>query len=351
MKTKNLLTFLAILISQISFAQITIYSSDLGNVNDTVRYSHTTTFDATPIENTDTNYFWDFSQLTPNSQTMDEYHDINSANIIYKIAFFGKADLVSPRPDMGMAGVSITNSFNFFNKSSNDLRLVGYGGETGGTPIPVVFNNPDIIYTFPMSYGNVDSCSSDWDINVPGTGYIAENLHRVNEVDGWGVVKTPFGQFNCLRLKSTVFQEDSIYISNSGMGLKIPQYYNVYTWFAKNMKFPIMTATVPQNLTGQVDIQYMDVIHQFVGNESATFCPSPNIMIYPNPTKNDVNIVLNTNENSTLTVTNTSGQIIFSKQYSQNANVNLPVENWARGLYFIKFTNSKHNTIKKLILQ
>lgn len=351
MKTKISLSFLMILLWQINFAQITIYSSDFGGANDTARYSLTTTFDASPIQNTDTNYIWDFTQLVPNSQIMEKYNDINSTNLVYKIAFFGKANLVSKREDLSMLGVNITNSFNFFNKSTNDFKLVGYGGETSGVPIPVVFNNSDVIYKFPMTYGNIDSCTSDWEISLPGTGYLSEELHRVNEVDGWGIIKTPFGQFNSLRLKSTVFQEDSVYITNGGFGLKLPQYYTVYTWIAKNMKFPIMEATVPQMLIGQVNIKYMDIIHQFVDAEPSTASTTPNLMIYPNPAKDEVNILINTNENSTLTVSNTCGEIIFSKQYSANAKVNLPAENWARGLYFIHFTNSKQNLVKKLILQ
>ncbi len=351
MKKYILLSLITVILSNISLAQITIYSSDFGSSNDTIRYSHTTTINALSIESTDTNYFWDFSQLTPNSQTMDEYIDINSVNMVYKIAFYGISNLVSPRADMSMGGVSINNSYNFYNKSTNDFRLVGYGGETSATPIPVTFDNPDIIYRFPMTFGNVDSCISNWDINVPGTGYISEELHRHNEVDGWGTIKLPYGQFNCLRLKSTIFQDDSIYLSNTGLGIRVPQYYTVYTWLAKNMNFPIMTATVPQNLIGQVNISYLDSIRQFVGINSSSINNDNTLYIYPNPTTNYVNIKFNSFDEYTLNIINTFGEIIFTKQYNNKNNVNISTENFARGLYFIQITNSNKQIVKKLILK
>ncbi len=351
MKIKNLLSFLAIILSQISFAQITIYSSDLGEVNDTVRYSHASSFNATSFENTDTNFFWDFSMLIPNTQSMDEYKSINSTNFIYRVAFFGKADLVSPRPDMAMAGVVITNSYNFYNKSSNDYRLVGYGGETSGSKIPVVFTNPDIIYRFPMSFGNIDSNTSNWDINVPGTGYIEEMLHRVNTVDGWGVIKTPYGQFNCIRIKSVVHQEDSVYLASSGIGLRIPQNYTEYTWFAKNMNFPIMKATVPQSIIGQIDVIYMDSIRQFVGIDNSLYCPAAPMIIAPNPASDYINIKLSGNQKTNITIYSSNGKIVFRKRYLNNQNINIQTQEWARGIYFINYNNNKHNITKKLVLQ
>jgi hypothetical protein len=282
---------------------------------------------------------------------MDEYHDINSANLVYKIAFYGKANLVSPRENMNMGGVSISNSFNFFQKSTNDFRLVGYGGETSGTPIPVVFDNPDIIYRFPMSYGNIDSSYSSWNINVPGTGYLAEELYRNNEVDGWGTIKTPYGQFNCIRLKSTVFQEDSVFLSNTGFGIKLPQYYTVYTWIAKNMKFPIMTATVPQNIVGQVNISYMDSIRQFVSNNPSTAIYDNTLKIYPNPANTDVRIDFNTKGNYTISIISSSGKSVYSKQFINKSSVNIATDKFARGLYFVQITGSNNNLVRKLILK
>ena len=350
MKTSKLLALLIFSIFQIGNAQISIVKSDIGSANDTVRYSYTTSFVAQDYIATDTAYRWDFSQLTPSSQYTDRYDNLNSTSTIYKIAFFGKANLVSPRNDMGMAGILITDVYNFFKKSNSNFRRVGYGGKNNGTPIPIVFNNPDILYTFPMSYGNTDSCNSDWAINVPNTGYLAETLHRVNSVDGWGTIITPYGSFSCIRLKSVVQQEDTLYLANSGAGYKLPQKYIEYTWFAKNMNFPIMQVTVPQSLIGQVQISYMDSIRQFVGITESSKDQSPPLLIFPNPAKDHLKIILNNVQNTSIEIINTQGQQVYYRKIETESTLNINTSSWARGIYFVQYKNAHNSFCKKLIL-
>jgi hypothetical protein len=314
-----------------------------------MRYSISNTLNSNSIIATDTNYTWDFSQLTPNSQSFDEYQSVNSTSIVYSIAFIGKANQASPRGDMGMMNISINNGYNFFSKNSSQYKLVGYGGEMNGTPIPVVFNNADVLYRFPMVYGNVDSCDSDWDVSVPGTGYIEEELHRVNTIDGWGTLITPIGTYTCLRLKSEVLQDDSIYITSSSLGMRIPQRYTEYKWFAKGMNFPIMKATVPA--FGQSEIMYLDSIRQFISYDQATYCPADPIRIRPNPATDLVKIFVNPMEESQILILDCQGKTIYSNKTSNAITLSLQTDTWAKGMYFVRLT-TKHDVItKKLIIQ
>ena len=77
----------------------------------------------------------------------------------------------------------------------------------------------EIIFNFPIDYNDVDSCSSDGSLAIPSLGYFGLVRSRVNTVDGWGSITTPFGTFNALRVRSVVNEMDSIYVDSLGFGL------------------------------------------------------------------------------------------------------------------------------------
>jgi len=89
MKALSLTMLISIFIFSISYSQITILSTDIGTTSDTTRYSHTSLLLPNNVEVTDSNYFWDFSNLTANFQSTKEYQGLNSVPLIYKIAFYG----------------------------------------------------------------------------------------------------------------------------------------------------------------------------------------------------------------------------------------------------------------------
>ncbi len=350
MKTLNLITIILVFFTQYANSQITILPSDVGSVNDTARYSHAIQTPIFAIENTGANYTWNFSSLTASSQTLKEYKSLNSVPLIYKIAFYGKASFTSPQNDQSTAGFNLTNSYKFFKKNSSILKIVGFGGELNGTPLPVIFDSPDIIYNFPMNYNNTDSSNSHWSASLPNTGYIEEILNRKDTIDGWGIIKTPYGEFNCIRLKSEVFKEDTIFISSSGIGMRIPRKYTEYSWLAKNMKFPIMKATITHGFIEQSDIFYMDSLRLFVGTESP-YCPAPPLRIMPNPAKDYINIEINTEENSQLQIIDIQGRVILDNKYNQQNKITLNTSEWTKGVYFIRLKTEKETSAKKLLIQ
>ncbi|RLD41274.1 MAG: hypothetical protein DRI86_13710, partial [Bacteroidetes bacterium] len=331
MKTLSLITLVLICFTQYANSQITILSSDIGSVNDTARYSHAILAPIFTIETTGADYTWDFSSLTAGSQTLNEYKNLNSVPTIYKIAFWGKASFASPQANQSTAGLNLTDSYKFIKKTSSIFKITGIGGELNGTPLPIIFNSPDIIYNFPLNYNNTDSSNSKWSASLPNTGYIEEILNRKDTVDGWGIIKTPYGEFNCLRLKSEVHKEDTIYMASSGIGMRIPQNYTEYTWLSKNMKFPIMKATITHGLFEQASIVYMDSIRSFV-SINATYCPAPALRIMPNPASDYVKIEINTNNYSHMQIIDIQGNIILDKLYNQQNTIHLNTSKWAKGI-------------------
>lgn len=327
------------------FAQITILSSDIGEEGDTTRYSYSTMINSKIIE-TDSNHTWNFTSMMALAQTTDEFINYADANMIYTIAFIGKADLASPRTDMSIMGIGITDSYNFYKKSSTSFKAVGNAGKVNGTPLPMVYDSPDVLYNFPLNYGDIDSSDSHFAMSLPSMGYLEEDLHRVNSVDGWGTLKTPHGTYQCLRIKSHVTQSDSAFMTSSGMGMRIPQEYTEYIWLAKSMNFPIVKATISMSGT---NITYMDSYIPFAGvNDNKGI--KIEMTIKPNPATDNVFITLKaTTTRSDLVISDITGKEVLRKSFTNNTNVD--ISSFAKGVYIINILNDNNTYSEKMIVK
>lgn len=281
-----------------SFSQITIGTSDFAAAGDTIRLSVTNTVPAnTSLATNGVNAFWDYSGLVPTSQDLDSFLAVTSTGAIYSIYFANfsfntnRANIAARGVDLSAAGgaVPITDVYNFYYNSSASYKQVGFGANISGVSTPVPYTNKDIVYTFPCNYGNTDSSDSNYSINVPSQGYAEGQQHRVNHLDGWGTVITPFGTFNSLRVVSELTGSDSVFISNFGFGLSFPRTKTrEYKWLTTNGKIPVLQINV--NVNGQnetvTSIRYKDIYRDLsVGLANN---PQPiDARIFPNPSNGE----------------------------------------------------------------
>ena len=349
---KNILTLLLIVCLSIqSIAQTTIVSSDMPSPNDSIRMSKALNPSMFNFAQTGTNYNWDFSQLTAVSQRTDKYMSVSSTPLIYNVVFFSKSNLASRRDDMNMMTIQITDGYNFLKNSSSDFRQVGYGASVNGSTIPVTFKSDDIIYRFPIAIGNVDSCDSEWDVNVPGIGYIGEKKHRVNTVDGWGSITTPYGTFQCVRLRSEIIQEDTVFYTSTSMGFKLPQTYTEYIWLSKALPFPILKASVPK-LGAAATVEYIDSTRQFVNIQHAK-TEIINLEVFPNPSNAGFSLIIKTPniETSFLKISDLQGRIIYQEQFQKSTTKHFSKNFLSSGVYIISVTTKTNSITKRIIIQ
>jgi gliding motility-associated-like protein len=106
-----------------------------------------------------------------------------------------------------------------------------------------------------MNYGNVDSSNSGFAFPLPNIGFYAKKQFRKNTVDGWGTLKTPFGTFQTLRVKSEIDIVDSIHIDTLGFGFNIPrQKIYEFKWLANGKDIPILQIDATQGFGGGLTI-------------------------------------------------------------------------------------------------
>ena len=350
---KNIYSLLLFLtLSFGSSAQITITSSDMPSANDSIRMSSALNAMLFNFTQTDTNHTWDYSNLIPFKQRTEKYMSMNATPMLYRVLFFGKANLASKRKDVSILNINMTDGYNYYKNTSSKFKLVGYGASINGAPVPVVFKDAEVLYNFPLSYGRLDSNDSEWEVSVPGLGYMGQEKHRVNTVDGWGTIITPYGSFQCIRVKSEVHQVDTIFQTSLNAGVKIPSNYTEYIWLSKTIPFPILIARVPN--FGLTTVEYADSVRQFVGiEEASTKTNQSELLIYPNPATNRVFIRVNNLDNltSTLNIYNVQGKIVYQQVFTGNINTYIECNELGSGLYMVRLQNEKQNITQKLIIQ
>jgi hypothetical protein len=175
--------------------------------------------------------------------------------------------------------VEVTDANDYYKKSTNDLRQTGSASKINynGTQIPLTnqYTDSDIIYRFPIQFGNTDSDNSSYDIEIPTLFYQENALQRTNEVDGWGSLVTPYGNYsNVLRMKTTLVSNDSIALFGVGLPRTIRTTREL-KWFDTTQKIPVLKVA-QSNLTGSwvtTAVEYLDMQRDFQTTALFTYAP------------------------------------------------------------------------------
>lgn len=323
-------------------AQITIDDNDMPSPGDTIRVSIGDILQPVDIVSTGAGQTWDFSALQFVSQTIDTFLSIGQTPGTYQLIFANvafnpnRANVAAkvnlPIPPVG--GITISDPYGFYYNSTASYKQAGFGANLNGIDTPVPYDNKDIIHNFPLNFNDIDSCDSDLSLSIPGLGYYGLTQHRVNECDGWGTLITPLGTFDVLRVKSTIFAHDTVYIDNPGIGFGLdrPLAWE-YKWIGNGKSIPLLQINTTdnfgtENVTG---IRYQDSIRTPLAVNEIDAVNS--FSIYPNPAEDNFSVSLSSSKamNVTLKIFNSEGK----------ESVDLIRQNIAAGINTFNFSNDK----------
>ena len=269
-------------------AQIIISGDDMPAAGDTIRQSITYFLEGIDYEQTGPDHTWDFSGLTVMSQQVDTFIQVSSTPLLYQIVFNNQflypdhqATCAGKMPELGMIpGYDVTDTYRFFRATQSGYREVGLAATLAGIPLAVPYDEIDVIYSLPMSYAQLDSAESGFELSVPGLGFIASQRKRVNHADGWGTLTTPFGEHQVIRVKTTIHQYDSLYADTLGMGFPLIRNYTEYKWIARDFGLPLLTVTQDGLI---VSASYIDSLRTtFLGLNDPPALEF-DFRVYPNP--------------------------------------------------------------------
>ncbi|MES2800687.1 MAG: T9SS type A sorting domain-containing protein [Bacteroidota bacterium] len=294
-------------------AQINIDSTDLGNLDDSVLLSTAQSFTA-DFTSTGAGHSWDFSNLAPNSQFIKAYRNVSEggtlANIVfgqfaaakYKASYFARENNIL----FTLAGANLPVAIESFNRvckiNADSLTYIGIMLETGQGTFPIKSDTIESRFVFPMEYGQTHSTRGYTyaDMNPAVNAIFIEHRKVESEVDGYGVLSSPYNDYQVLRVHHDIFQSDSIYADLQGTGTPtwapIPSMHmHEYEWWAKNEKDPVLKITTQELFGFQViqSIEYRDIFHPEVASvieNSIDFSLSPNPAQNNTLIKSDVTI-------------------------------------------------------------
>ena len=254
---KNKLLLIALFFCVSVKAQITVTSSDMANVGDNILYSTSAVNVSSMLNDTGANRTWDFSNLVPNFQDYASFKSAINTNIAYALAFsssnYGVQD-----PDISFTFASATNVFSFYTKSPNYVAD-GRGFTVSALPLTQPYIGKDLIYKFPLEYGNSDTSSYYTNSVNLVVASIASTGKRINIVDGWGTLTTPYGTFDCIRIKSIVKETDTLSVTTPvSFSLPIAHNKTEYKWFTNGKKIPILEVDITTGTGAATTIKYRD---------------------------------------------------------------------------------------------
>lgn len=283
-----LLLFLAT--SAVAPAQITIGPEDMPERGDTIRY-YTSSGQGLDLTLTGAGVVWDFSALPIGNAGADTLLPVSSAPQFYQFLFSNT--LLFPQnaanygikgAGFGIAGFQLDEFYDFYKTTNSGFRNVGFGATLQNVPLPTRRVPVDIIHRFPMEFGNVDTSLSKFNVSVPTLLYFGQDQVRASEVDGHGTLILPGKSFEVLRQKAVISRSDTIFIEQLGNGFRFPEPETVeYRWLSTDVKGPVLTVTtVGGNITSV----------RFFYSPPPPVPVAPPLVIFPNPTANDISVTL-----------------------------------------------------------
>ena len=296
-------TIALVVIAFNTWSQITITAADMPVHGDSLRYSNATPV-LTPVSAADSgeNMTWVYA-LTPTSQGLDEYKSPAEVNPLYTLTLPGPSygyKIADSIPGIGLLapGISINELYTFFNKyvTPPAYGAEAFGAKISGFPVGASYISPDVLYFFPLDYGNNDSSNFYLKFGLPTVASLKEKGYRKSRVDGWGTITTPYytTATPCIRIRSEIHEIDSVSFDSLAFGL--PRVTVEYKYLVNGQHYPAVfaTANVIAGFELISSVKYKDIyrpeLHptppppiDAVGNSANS---KVEVTAYPNPAVN-----------------------------------------------------------------
>ncbi len=362
MKKTCLLSFIVLFFSIIANSQIVVNNTDMPAVGDKINVSTAVSVGNIDYTLTGADFTWDFTTLAPISQTVDTFVTVISTPIYYYPSFIASANQALKQANINLGILQMSNVYNFYNSSNTSYSLIGYAAQINNIPIPLKYNTADRIIKFPLNYGNIDSTNSIATLNIPSVGYFSETKKRKNSVDGWGTLKTPYGTFPVIRIKSVIYQKDTLSLDTIPFPLPaIIRNIVEYKWIGKNFGIPLLEITetsvgiMPSFTT---TITYIDSVRNLNPFGIEKIISNESISIYPNPANDQFTLKYNLAKSVDVDIriydlTGKEIKILDQgiKDKGNNQKTFSPsTEKIQKGVYFVKFKFNQIVFTRKLVI-
>jgi hypothetical protein len=303
---------------------------------------------------------WDYTNLINTGFSEDSFANPGTTPPVYQFVFnnffYPAYDATHAQPGSSIAlpaqvPFTITNVFNFYKNTSGSFKMLGFGATINGIPTPIEYQGGDVLYHFPLSFGNMDTSHYSFEVNVPTLGYWKQSGTRTNEVDGFGTLLLPENiSYQVIRLRSEVQTLDSVYVEALGFTIPFPRTHTEYKFMAVGEGEPVLTITTqPQFIIAGPEtvntVKYKNEMN-VIGVEALN---NTGLKVYPNPVS-DLLTISNTQDWvwTRLSLFNTLGEVVYTDGTGGTGNIRLDVSSLSMGNYYalVEYGNNQRFTQK-----
>ncbi len=307
--TLTTLTFLAILPTHV-FSQITLSDSDfLGQIGSRQVVLEDRRF-SIPIDvgSPGANQVWDFRSQAIGDSAFGVTEFLRLDETVSGTTFPG-ANLVEKITSYEAPGSAF---FNFFKVTATDFLAIGDSSyiSTGGFDTSFVFFQNDSLAPLPLLFNNTWLAPERDTTGIyPLTANISIDT-TLNTVDGWGTVRLPMGDFECLRVHQKVKVTNQSIVNGILVSTNVDSFVQ-YDWISKDV-FLVATAQSQNgdmnpnftNAQGFGRLDSLSIITSVQERDNLTGIPS-NFQLfdnYPNPFNPETVIKYQLNESADVEV-------------------------------------------------
>ncbi|RZN82206.1 MAG: BspA family leucine-rich repeat surface protein, partial [Winogradskyella sp.] len=311
---------------------------------------------------------WDTSNITDFYRMFYDAHDFNQS--------LNNWDVSSASNMSFMFGSTIN-----FNQPLNNWDVSNVSNMSGMFGSTVNFNQPlntwDVSNAYDMSsmFSGADSFNqplNNWDVsNASDMSRMFATTYNFNHsLDNWDVSNVTDMQFMFFNAESFDQSLGAWNVSNVSDMLGMLSFSDLSTtnydstlinWASQNLQNDVELhalninycsgATARQSIINNFDWSIYDasVDPSCRAQNSVT---KNNLIVYPNPAKNEISLSVEKTEIKTIQISNIYGSTIRSIKGIDKSKFSLNVQDYARGMYFIKITTSDGNVqLKNVILK
>ena len=192
----------------------------------------------------------------------------------------------------------------------------------------------------PLVYGFSDSTTSNYLTTIPSLGSYGQWIDRKIEVDGWGQLNTPYSSFDVIRLKTTLYQEDTVFIDQFGVGSSFDRpILTIYEWYANGEGVPVLVVKMQAGII--IEMKYLDQLHVSKPNVEDL-----NFRYYPNPVNDFIFFETNLRDPKLLKIYNIEGALIEQMKYENKVFLG----HLKKGFYLLRIYGNE-KSLSKLIVK
>jgi hypothetical protein len=354
---KAIITLFVCVFALVCSAQPTIGSDTFIQVGDVFQYGQASLLsvesDEIQVEG-GADLTWSFDEVEALGTPFTEsYFPLDSTPVLFSL-FFGNPivagenfsthalsinvlDFEVPLP------IELENAYQFYRSDEEGYFITGNGAEFEGVPLISAYDTLDRVYSFPLNYLDTDTNSFYFFTEVPGIGSVGQSGVRINEADAWGTVTTPYGTYECLRVRTLLNVTDTLFLEfTQDGGTFVRPEQTIYTWISPEIGGILAEASfIGDTLTA---FRYLFAESALSTNAAKGHALS----MYPNPAKDQLILEAFSGRNVKVILTDLTGRKALTTTFRDRVEIDLSM--LPEGLYLVTVESGSYREIKRLVI-